>query len=163
MPFPARKYKIKLKIAMKTWDILKATYLIALLHISNENTAYLFEISTYTNTFKALIKRPQRALNLGDQEEFRRLRNRVNRERKSCRSKYYDRNIKHLKNCIPFQWWTEVNKLSGMSKGSGAKENIIKSLTRLNNGDAGVTTDADLVNLVNDGFLSPMKDFQPLT
>ena len=54
-------------------------------------------------------------------------------------------------------------KCSGMSKGSGAKENIIKSLTRLNNGDAGVTTDAALANLVNDSFLSPMKDFQPLT
>ena len=43
--FPA----IELKIAMKTWDILKATYLIASLHISNEHTAYLFEISRYIN------------------------------------------------------------------------------------------------------------------
>ena len=43
----APKSKIELKIAMKTWDILKAAYLIALLHISNENTAYLFEISMY--------------------------------------------------------------------------------------------------------------------
>ena len=31
---------------MKTWGILKATYLIALLHNSKENLAYLFEIST---------------------------------------------------------------------------------------------------------------------
>ena len=47
--FPARKLKIELKIAMITWDILKATYLLALLYISNEtmNTAYLFEISRY--------------------------------------------------------------------------------------------------------------------
>ena len=88
---------------------------------------------------------------------------RVNRECKSCRSKYYNRNVEHLKNCLPSQWWTEVKKLSGMSKGPGAKENIIKSLTRLNNGDASVTTDAALANLVNDGFPSPMKDFQPLT
>ena len=36
--FPARKSTVERKIAMKTWDILKATYLIALLHISNENT-----------------------------------------------------------------------------------------------------------------------------
>ena len=41
--FPAWKSTIERKIAMKTWDILKATYLIALLHISNENTAYLLE------------------------------------------------------------------------------------------------------------------------
>ena len=33
---------------MKTWDILKATYLIALPNISNENTAYLFEINKFT-------------------------------------------------------------------------------------------------------------------
>ena len=31
--FPARKAKIEPKIAMKTWNILKATYLIALLHV----------------------------------------------------------------------------------------------------------------------------------
>ena len=37
--------QIERKIAIKTWGILKATYLIALLHILNENTAYLFEIS----------------------------------------------------------------------------------------------------------------------
>ena len=41
--FPAQKSTIELKIAMKTWDILKSAYLVALLHISNENTAYLFE------------------------------------------------------------------------------------------------------------------------
>ena len=45
--FPARKSKIELKIAMQTWDKRKANYLIALLHISNENTAYLFEICRY--------------------------------------------------------------------------------------------------------------------
>ena len=37
---------------MKTWDKLKATYLIALLHISNENTAYMFEKSRYTKYFE---------------------------------------------------------------------------------------------------------------
>ena len=50
--FPARKSKNELKIAMKTLDILKATYLIALLHISSENTAYLFEISRYVKYFE---------------------------------------------------------------------------------------------------------------
>ena len=32
--FPSQKSKIELEIAMKTWGILKASYLIALLHIS---------------------------------------------------------------------------------------------------------------------------------
>ena len=54
--FPARKSKIEIKIAMKTWDILRATYLIALLHISNENTAYLFEIGGYIKYFETRTK-----------------------------------------------------------------------------------------------------------
>ena len=54
--FPARKSKIEREIAMKTWDNLKATYLIALLHISNENTAYLFEISRYIKYFETRTK-----------------------------------------------------------------------------------------------------------
>ena len=41
---------------MKTWDILKATYLIALLHISIENTAYLFERSGYIKYFETRTK-----------------------------------------------------------------------------------------------------------
>ena len=61
--FPAQKSKIGLKIATKTWEILKATYLIALLHISNENTAqknhyhyHLFEISRYIKYFEIRTK-----------------------------------------------------------------------------------------------------------
>ena len=60
--FPSRKSKVELKIAMEAWDILKATYLIALLHISNENTAYLFEISRYIKYFKYFETRPKRLL-----------------------------------------------------------------------------------------------------
>ena len=41
---------------MKAWDVLKATYLIALLHISDENTAYLFEISKYIKYFETRTK-----------------------------------------------------------------------------------------------------------
>ena len=37
--------RLKLKMAMKNWDILKATYLIALLHISNE--IYLIYLIIY--------------------------------------------------------------------------------------------------------------------
>ena len=54
--FPAQKSKIELKIAMKTWDTLKATYLIALLNIPNENMAYLFEISRYIKYFETRTK-----------------------------------------------------------------------------------------------------------
>ena len=56
VPLPARKSEIELKIAMKTWRILKATYLIALLHILNENTAYLFKISRCIKYFETRTK-----------------------------------------------------------------------------------------------------------
>ena len=52
LSFLARKSKTELKVATKTWDVLKATYLIALLYISNENTSYLFEISRYIKYFE---------------------------------------------------------------------------------------------------------------
>ena len=41
---------------MKTWNILNATYLITLLHILNENTAFLFEISRHINYFETRTK-----------------------------------------------------------------------------------------------------------
>ena len=43
---------------MKTWDKLIATYLIAVLNISNENTAYLFEIGRYIKYFETRTKHP---------------------------------------------------------------------------------------------------------
>ena len=52
--FPAQKSKIELKIAIKTWDILKATYLIALLHISNENIC--LKMSRYIKYFETRTK-----------------------------------------------------------------------------------------------------------
>ena len=58
MSFPARTFKIERKIVMKTWDIPKATYLNALLHILNENTAYLFEISRCIKYLETRTKHP---------------------------------------------------------------------------------------------------------
>ena len=57
---------------------------------------------------KSLIHERQRALARGDKDCFRRLRNRVNRLRKSCRAKYSKSNVEHLRNCEPRRWWKEV-------------------------------------------------------
>ena len=55
--FCAQKSKIELKIAMKTWDKINATYLIAVAYcISNEKMAYLFEISRYIKYFETRTK-----------------------------------------------------------------------------------------------------------
>ena len=63
---------------------------------------------------KDLIRRRQRALAENNQPMFRFLRNRVNRERKICRWRYYDSKVSQLKECKPSAWWSGVKKLSGM-------------------------------------------------
>ena len=52
-----------------------------------------------SQSLKQLIRRRQRALNQSDQSIFRALRNQVNRERKTCRAKFYKSKVEHLKNC----------------------------------------------------------------
>lgn len=60
-----------------------------------------------TAEFKNLIKQRQSAFARGDQVQFRHLRNAVNRERKSCRSRYYSSKVADLKNVKPGKWWGE--------------------------------------------------------
>ena len=48
-------------------------------------------------TLSDLIRKRQRAVNQGNINEFQRLRNQVNRKRKSCRAKYYESGVQHLK------------------------------------------------------------------
>ena len=60
---------------------------------------YTTEPPWINRKIKSLIKRRQRALALGNRDQYRRLRNCVNRERKACRAKYYDHQVDHLKEC----------------------------------------------------------------
>ena len=57
-----------------------------------------------TSTLKELIQARQRALSRGDNQQFREIRNRVNRERKACRAKYFQAKVKHLKERKPSAW-----------------------------------------------------------
>ena len=63
---------------------------------------------------KSLIHDRQTAFGRGDEASFRPLRNRVNRLRKSCRPKYYESKVEHLKDCAPRRWWSEVKRPGGM-------------------------------------------------
>ena len=56
-----------------------------------------------TQHLKSLIQQRQKALAKGHDQLFKSLRNRVNRERKQCRSKYYDSKVTsvNLKSLIP--------------------------------------------------------------
>ena len=109
---------------------------------------------------KDLIRQRQRALAENNQPMFRFLRNRVNRERKICRWRYYDSKVSQLKECKPSAWWSGVKKLSGMSSAVRDSEELMRSLQHISEESLSAL---DLANLINDTFLSPMQDFTPLS
>ncbi|PFX11873.1 hypothetical protein AWC38_SpisGene24261 [Stylophora pistillata] len=111
-----------------------------------------------TSTLKDLIQARQRALSRGDNQQFRELRNRVNRERKACRAKYFQAKVEHLKECRPSAWWDEIKKLSGSSPAFTERSYVTKSLQHLYE----PSDDISLANTINKAFLSPMQCFSPL-
>ena len=77
------------------------------------------------STLIKLIKKRQEALSKGNIVEFKWLRNRVNRERKNCRARYYEASVKHLRSCKPNTWWKEVKKLCGMKLPNGTNHDCL--------------------------------------
>ena len=57
------------------------------------------------STLSNLIRNRQKALNQGNIDEFKRLRNQVIRKRKSCRAKYYESSVQHLEQLKASNWW----------------------------------------------------------
>ena len=43
------------------------------------------------------------------------INNRVNRERKACRAKYFKAKVEHLKECKPSAWWSCQHHEQGLS------------------------------------------------
>ena len=109
---------------------------------------------------KNIIRRRQRALAENNQPMFRFLRNRVNRERKFCRQRYYDSKVSQLKECKPSAWWKDVKKLSGISSAVRESDELMRSLQHISEESLSAS---DLANLINDTFLSSMQDFTPLS
>ena len=110
-----------------------------------------------SNKLKRSIKNRQRALQSGNSIEFKYYRNVVNMERKKCKSSYYDCKIKNLKHVKPKNCWSAVKKISGM-------DTITKSdlLSNLHIDDLDNLSDIEVANKINDKFLEPLQEFQPL-
>ena len=108
------------------------------------------------NPRKRLIRRRKKALTNNSLAEYNQLRNKVNRDRKACRAKYYDAIVKDLKACKPAQWWKEIKQLSGFSKVERASP-IADLQTWLTRGE----DPKHLANVINDALLSPMSAFTP--
>ena len=96
---------------------------------------------------------------MGNDTEFKRLRSQVNRERKSCRIKFYLASVHHLRHCNSSAQWSEVKKLSGMELGGSNNTWIINSLKFIASSPEMSTK--DLANDINNAFLSPMRHFVP--
>ena len=107
---------------------------------------------------KSMIRERQRALARGDDANFRRLRNSVNRLRKLCRAKYYASNVEQLRDCEPRRWWKEVKKLAGMQ--AATRTDTISVLRNIDQGP--VLNSTALANTINKAFLAPMSTFTPL-
>ena len=121
-------------------------------------TIFFNEPPWINKQLKYLIFERQRALSLGDLNNFRSLRNRVNRLRKSCRSKYYTSKVEHLRTCKPRTWWKEVKTLGGMQSATRTDPKIIlKHILQ-----EPVSSPKTLANIINDTFLAPMSSFIPL-
>ena len=111
-----------------------------------------------TNNLNSLTHDRQTGFARGEEASFRRLRNRVNRLRKSCRPKYYESKVEHLRDCALRRWWNEVKRLGGIK--SATRTDPISVLKRLDSGpDSSLKA---LANTVNNAFLAPMNSFSPL-
>ena len=85
-----------------------------------------------TADFKKLIKnRREAAFSSGNDSLFKHSPNRINRERKICRAKFYFSKVKHLKRTKPKRWWNEVKQIVGMVPAAGSDD--LCSRIHLNN------------------------------
>ena len=111
-----------------------------------------------TNNLNSLTHDRQTGFARGEEASFRRLRNRVNRLRKSCRPKYYDSKVEHLRDCAPRRWWNEVKRLGGMQ--SATRTDLTSVLKLFDSGpDSSLKA---LANTINNAFLALMNSFSPL-
>ena len=73
------------------------------------------DVPWMNESLKSLIMKRQKAFSAygPDSAQFKYFRSLVNRERKTCRGKYYESKIQHLKGENPKRWWDETKCLCG--------------------------------------------------
>ena len=107
-----------------------------------------------TAEFKNLIKLRQRAFVKGDKEFFHLYHNlyHLNRERKSCRTRFYSSKVQHFEETKPSRWWSDVKKIAGMTPTAGFDD--FRSKLHLDQTDN--LDPYEIANLINDVFLEPI-------
>lgn len=111
-----------------------------------------------TGHLKALIQKRQQAFAQKRSVVFKFYRNRVNRERKRCKSNYYQRKLEDLKENEPKKWWSECKRLCGMSKPS---KDIVATI--LPGSIPSLEDKHNLANKINMAFTEPQESYLPLS
>ena len=109
-----------------------------------------------TEQFKELITRRQHALLSGNNTEYKRLRNTINRLAKRLKPKFYNAKIKHLKSSDSRKWWSNVKSLVGLNKSKGP-DTMISLANENTDGDVQV-----LAERINEFLQSVTSDIPPL-
>jgi hypothetical protein len=112
-----------------------------------------------TIKLKELIRLRQLAfLSNKEGSECKTLRNKVNRERKTCKAKFYSSKVEDLKGKNPKEWWKEVNRLSGATKtDSGDLLNKLQAIPELQD-----MPRRGIANKLNAAFLEHLQAFHLL-
>ena len=109
-----------------------------------------------TEEFKQLIKSRQRAFSSGNSQLFKFYRNKVNRERKLLRAKFFATKVSNLWKTKPKAWWSNIKRISGMK----TSNTDLQSQLQIENTDH--LSSSELANLINGTFLEPMNIHHPL-
>ena len=107
-----------------------------------------------TKGFKALVQDRQRALHEGDTETYRRLRNKINRQRSRLREKFYQSKVDQIGESNSRQWWKTIKTMIGLQP---SKSHLCDLADQLCGGDT-----LALANNINRVFKEVTYDLQPL-
>ena len=81
-----------------------------------------------TDSFKAMVRKRQRALKEKQLQLYRFYRNRVNRARKLLQRQYYSKKVNELSSIKPREWWKEVEQLLGLKKTDNGLQGLANSV-----------------------------------
>ena len=104
-------------------------------------------------TLRRLIRRRQYAWSAGNMDEYRRLRNKVQRTVKNLKEAFCNRCIHGLRKSNPRMWWHNVKRLTGHR----VEHSLTNIATSTYNGDL-----YTLSNKINNFLQSVSADLQPL-
>ena len=111
-------------------------------------TKYTQDKPWVTTKFRELVCQRQRALLLGNRQEYCKLRNRVKRMSLSLRKRYYENKVKALHDADPHSWWTRTKQFISTK--------VSDPLSQLQ-----VPDGQCLAEVINSHFVEVSSDFPP--